>query len=256
MKTTFVTTSNVRKFLGALDALDRRGSPEACWMLLTSPAGLGKTTTVHWWAMRSRAVYLRAKVGWTPAEAMADLVTELGGSVTRRKAAHLTEQATALVAAGDPPRAIVIDEVEHCLGNVRVLEAFRDISDVVWGTVICVGMPGVRERIQRHEQISSRITQVVEFAESSDADIALLAADLAGVALAPDLIAQIQTASRGRNRLIMDALAAIERHVRRHRPSDERDGLPLVSAAHVAGVELCNDWRVRARRASETGARA
>lgn len=255
MKTAFVTTSNVRRFLSGLDALERRGSPEACWLLLTSPAGLGKTTTVHWWAMHTRAIYLRAKVGWTPAEAMADLVNELGGSVVRRKAAQLTEQATALVGAGDPPRAIVIDEVEHCLNNIRVLEAFRDISDIVWGPVIVVGMPGVKERIQRHEQISSRITQVVEFAEASDADVDLLAAELAGVALAPDLLAQIQALSRGRNRLIMDAMAAIERHVRRNRPTTERDGLPLVTLADLDGIELCNDWRVRARRASETGAR-
>ena len=249
MRTAFAHTTNVVKFLGGLSALQHRGAGEASWLLVTGLPGLGKSDTVQWWAVQQGAIYLRAKATWTPAEALADLLLELRVQPTSRQGSKLWAQAYGALTAGGAPKAIVIDEVEHCLSNVRILEAFRDFSDLTEITVVLVGMERVKALIQRHEQISSRITQVVEFAPASAEDVQTLAEALTDYALATDVVAEILRASDGRNRIILDALAAIERYCGRNRPAEQADnGRPLVTLAHIGDLKLCHDWRTRTRR--------
>lgn len=256
MKHAFAHTSNVMKFLGGLSALKNRGAGEASWLLLTGLPGLGKSETVQWWAVQHGAVYLRAKANWTPAEALQELLIELRVQPTSRQGSKLWAQAYgALTAPGAPP-AIVIDEVEHGLHNIKILESFRDFSDVTEITVVLVGMEKVKALIQRHEQIASRITQVIEFLPASADDVQTLAHALTDYMLDADVLAEILRASDGRNRIILDALATIERFCGRNRPTIQApNGRPLVTLAHLAGEKLCHDWRTRTRRPA-TGVQA
>lgn len=255
MRTAFAHTTNVVKFLGGLSALQHRGAGEASWLLVTGLPGLGKSDTVQWWAVQQGAIYLRAKATWTPTEALRDLLAELRIQPTSQQASKLWAQAYGALAGPAAARAIVIDEVEHCLGNIRILEAFRDFSDLVELTVVLVGMERVKSLIQRHEQISSRITQVVEFAPASADDVRTLAESLTDYALADDVVAEILRTSDGRNRIILDALASIERHCGRNRPTEQSSsGRPLVTRAHLGDLKLCHDWRTRTRRPAAAGA--
>jgi hypothetical protein len=239
MKNQFATTSNVERFLAAMAALKHRGASEASWILLTGLPGLGKTELVEWWALRHDAIYLRAKAAWTPRSAMIELAEKLG-IAPARTSVDLFGQILSVL--GRTPAPVVVDEIEHCLRDAKVLEIFRDLSDLTEIPVVVVGMDAVRTQIQRYEQISSRIHQVVDILPAIPADVRLMAETLVEVPLvwADDLIHKIHVESEGRYRLIMDALAEIERQAK-------RNGLTAVNAADFP-QKLTHDWRVRAMR--------
>jgi len=240
MKKVFAITSNAQRFLSGMAALEKRGAREACWLSVTGPAGLGKSLLVQWYAGQYDGVYLRAKTSWTSRSALAELVTELGQAPARRQD-ELFAQALGML--GRDPRIVILDEVEHCLHDIKVLETFRDLSDLCECPIVIVGMEAVKARIQRHEQISSRITQVVDFLPASIEDVRIMAETLTDLRYADDLIAKIHAESEGRYRLIMDALAEVERHAR-------RNGLTEVAAVHFP-QRLTHDWRLRTRRAAK-----
>ncbi|MFN6984220.1 MAG: ATP-binding protein, partial [Rhizobium oryzihabitans] len=77
MKNTFVETSNVKRFLSALSALEDRGAQEACLAVVDGEPGLGKTTTLKNWVAQSGWVYLRAKKEWKSGWMMNELLEAL-----------------------------------------------------------------------------------------------------------------------------------------------------------------------------------
>ncbi|MDG4552854.1 MAG: ATP-binding protein [Candidatus Competibacter sp.] len=239
MKNIFAVTSNAERFIGAIRALENRGAAESTWVLLTGVPGLGKTELAEWWALTEDAVYLRAKAAWTPRAAQLELAERLGIAPSRGNAELFGQILSTL---GRNPTAIVIDEVEHCLRDAKVLEVFRDLSDLLEIPIVIVGMDAVRTKIQRHEQISSRIHQVVDFLPATLADVRIMAETLVELPLRwhDDLIEKICVESEGRYRLIMDALAVVERQAK-------RGGATAVHAADFP-ERLTHDWRLRVSR--------
>ena len=78
MKKVFVKNiSNYERFRTGISAVETRGATEASLMLVTGPAGYGKSQTVDQWAVSSGAAYLRAKVEWTPSYFMRELAETL-----------------------------------------------------------------------------------------------------------------------------------------------------------------------------------
>lgn len=244
MKNQFAMTSNVQRFLGAMTALKQRGAAEASWVLLTGLPGLGKTELVEWWALHHDALYLRAKSAWTPKACLAELAERLGIAPARTTQDLFAQILSVL---GRTPTPLVIDEIEHCLRDAKVLEVFRDLSDLTEIPVVIVGMDAVRTQVQRFEQISSRIHQVVDFLPATPDDVRIMAETLVEPALRwhDDLIAKIHAESEGRYRLIMDALAAIERAVSRGQAREVR--------AADFPEKLTHDWRLRVSRKAKTG---
>lgn len=244
MKNQFAMTSNVQRFLGAMAALKQRGAAEASWVLLTGLPGLGKTELVEWWALHHDAIYLRAKTTWTPKACLVELAERLGIAPARTKQDLFAQ---ILGVLGRTPTPLVVDEVEHCLRSIEVLEVFRDLSDLTEIPIIIVGMDAVRTKIQPHEQISGRIHQVVDFLPATPDDVRIMAETLVEPSLTwlDDLIQKIHAESEGRYRLIMDALAEVERHAKRNQ-------LTQVSAADFPH-KLTHDWRLRVSRKAKTG---
>ncbi|MFZ1327027.1 MAG: AAA family ATPase [Candidatus Contendobacter sp.] len=239
MKTHFTPTSNAQRFLAAIAALKQRGATEASWVLLTGKPGLGKTELIEWWSLHHGAIYLRAKATWTARAVLLELAEKLGIAPARSKNDLFRQVLTALV---HNPLPLAVDEIEHSLRDASVLEVFRDLSDLTEIPIVIVGMDAVRTKIQRHEQISSRIHQVVDFFPATLEDIRQMAESLVELPLtwADDLIAKISRESEGRHRLVMDALAAIEREAK-------RSHMTHVSAADFP-QSLTHDWRLRTPR--------
>lgn len=77
MRNVFVETSNVSRFLTALDNLSQRGAEEACLVVVDGAPGLGKTTTLKHWVAQTGSIYLRAKKEWTPNWFMSELLESL-----------------------------------------------------------------------------------------------------------------------------------------------------------------------------------
>ena len=245
MKNVFARTSNVERLLSAMAALRQRGATEASWVLLTGLPGLGKTELVEWWALHHDALYLRAKSAWTPKASLVELAERLGIAPARTTQDLFAQILSVL---GRTPTPLVVDEIEHCLRDAKVLEVFRDLSDLTEIPVVIVGMDAVRTQIQRFEQISSRIHQVVDFLPATPEDVRIMAEAMLDPIMPwhPEMIAKIHAESEGRYRLIMDALSEIEREAKRNNDREVR--------ASDFPHKLTHDWRLRVtRKSSKTG---
>lgn len=237
MKKVFVKNiSNYERFRTGISAVETRGASEASLMLVSGPAGYGKSQTVDQWAVANGAAYLRAKVEWTPSYFMRELAETLKLD-SRGRAKDVFGRIAGVLGGQQIP--LVIDEVEHCLRNgAEVLEAIRDLSDLTEVMVILVGMDEVQAKIARHLQISSRIAKVVEFHPATPEDVSEICRQLAEVTIAPDLIAEIHRQSGGRVREVMNAIATVEQ-------TAQRNGNSAVSLQDMAGQVLTHDWQAR-----------
>ena len=237
MKRAFVKNiSNYERFRTGISAVETRGATEASLMLLTAPAGFGKSRTVDHWAMQNNAACLRAKVDWTPRYFMAELAEALKLD-SRGRAKELFGRIVGVLADQQIP--LVIDEVEHCLRHgADVLEAVRDLSDHTEVIVVLVGMEQVQPRIARHAQISSRIAKVVELGPATAEDVGEVCKQLAEVKIEASLVQEIHRQSTGRVREVINAIATVEQAAR-------RNGKNKVTLQDMAGQVLTHDWQAR-----------
>lgn len=245
MKKIFVKNiSNYERFRTGISAVEKRGATEASLMLVTGPAGYGKSQTVEKWAVdSSNAAYLRAKVEWTPRYFMTELAETLKID-SRGRAKDIFGRIAGVLGGQQIP--LVIDEVEHCLRDgAQVLEAIRDLSDLTEVMVILVGMDQVQAKIARYAQISSRIAKVVEFGPATLEDVGEFCKQLAEVSIATDLVAEIHRQSAGRVREIMNAIATVEQ-------TAKRNGNTSASLQDMAGQVLTHDWQARRPRVVRT----
>ena len=244
MKKIFVKNiSNYERFRTGISAVETRGATEASLMLVTAPAGYGKSQTVDQWAVANGAAYLRAKVEWTPRYFMTELAETLKLD-SRGRAKDIFGRIAGVLGGQQIP--LVIDEVEHCLrDSAQVLEAIRDLSDLTEVIVILVGMDQVQAKIARHAQISSRIAKVVEFHPATLEDVAEFCKQLSEVEIGSDLVAEILRQSAGRVREIMNAIATVEQTAR-------RNGKASASLQDMAGQVLTHDWQARRPRVVAT----
>lgn len=237
MKKVFVKNiNNYERFRTGISSVETRGATEASLMLVTGPAGFGKSQTVDQWAISNGAAYLRAKVEWTPRYFMTELAETLKLD-SRGRAKDVFGRIAGVLGSQQIP--LVIDEVEHCLRDgAQVLEAIRDLSDLTEVIVILVGMDQVQAKIARHAQISSRIAKVVEFYPASLDDVTEFCKQLSEVTIAPDLVVEIHRQSGGRVREIMNAIATVEQTAKRNGNSDAK-------LQDMTGMVLTHDWQAR-----------
>lgn len=238
MLNNFVKTGNVDRFLDAIGATEDRGAREASLMLAEGDAGLGKSRTGAWWAAQHDAIHIRIKAAATPHWVLADIVRELGNTAPAHTCEKLFAQAVGILAK--EPRPIVVDEVENALGDIKVIETIRDLSDILDLTVVMIGREYVQGKLRRHRQIWTRIAAVAHFEPATSADVEKCCKELSEVEIAKDLQAEILRQSEGHIRQIVKAIANLERIARRHNAR-------AMTLEMVKGLNLTHD-RVNGRR--------
>ena len=238
MKTAFAPTENYERLLAAAARVEARVAREAGIVLVTGPAGYGKTSSVRRFAVQQNALYLRAKTFWTPRVFLSALVKELGGEPGHRRD-RLFDQAIDLLSR-ETPRPIVIDEADHLARDVHALESARDISDTLENIVLLVGMDRLQRRIAHFPQVFSRVAEAVEFQPATLEDVTALAKTLSEIPIAEDLAQRIHKESQGRVRLILNALGRAEQHGLTNR-------LKLVASADLNGRPLIEEFKPRDR---------
>lgn len=237
MKNIYAELDNTTRFLAGLSHVQHRGAREACLMLVTSEPGYGKSETLRWYAThQGNAIYLRAKAGWRPHWFLRELLDELGIAAERTTEQMFRQALRALMTR---PCPLIIDEIEHCLSDHKLMESIRDISDLALSPVVMVGMQDAETKIKRFPQIGSRLACIVEFQPTSMSDLKTAACVLLeGVTLSQDLLDRIQKETAGRMRLVMNALATCEHAAKLKKVSK-------LTAADVANLELAHDWQAR-----------
>lgn len=238
MKNLFVKTENYAAFTAAFGGVKKRGAREAGILLVAGEPGLGKSRAVEHWSSHSRANYLRANKDWTPRQFMNALASVIVVDANCNPDALFARIVQKFQALENPP--LVIDECQFCLANdAAVLEKARDFSDLCLNEVVLVaGRGDTAKRIAtRHPQLSSRIHSVVEFKPASLKDAAAMCGNLSdGVNIAPDAVAEIHRQSRGRMRLIVNAISKCEE-------IGIANGLTTINAKAIKDFTLCEEWQ-------------
>lgn len=206
----FVKTSNVARFLGAVESTANRGAPEASWTLVTGDAGHGKSKTGARWAVDNKAIHIRLKAAVTPIWLLHELANEVGEKAPANNCKKAWSQVYDQLVRS--PRPIVLDEVENALhANAKCLDVIRDFTDLLEVPVVLIGREWVPSQLQRHRQIWSRISAAAVFSAATLDDVTLLRSELCECSVADGVDAEILRQSRGFVREIMNALSVVER---------------------------------------------
>lgn len=237
MRKQFVKTENYSRFVAAVRAVEQRGAAEAGMLLLHGLPGLGKSHTADRWAVETGAVFLRAKVDWSPRYFLRDLAATLrtvdptgtNQQLFTRLLDHLART----------QQSLVIDEAEFCLSNgAQVLEKIRDISDYAEITVVLIGMERIQRMLAKYGQIHSRIAQAVEFTPATAADVHYACNLLSEVPMSEAMCAEVYRLSGGKMRDVLNIVANVERIAK-------ESGLEKADVTHFQGVALGIDWASR-----------
>ena len=211
-------------------------------MVVDGEPGLGKSAMVHWWAVQTGAVFLRAKKEWTPRWMLRELLQELRVTpdhsfekMYRRTLTELGDRAR-LKESEDGTFAVMIDEADHICRRGQLLETLRDLSDLLEIPFILVGMGRIRDSLVRFPQVASRIGQLVEFKAASLYDVRHMVATLCEVPVKEELVALLHQAAQGRFREVKEGIKSIERVGLRNKGRE-------MGLAEMAGRVLLNDRR-------------
>lgn len=186
--------------------------------------GLGKTTGLTWYGVKTNAVYVRALQVWTPSAMLTSIAHELGIVLPRdlAKAVHLIVQHLS-----QQNRTLMIDEADYVVEKRKLLNTLRDLHDLAATPLILVGMRDFVRKLKAatdQRQFTGRVAFELEFEKLDADDTALLAKTLLpALKLDHELQAKLHEVCDGSARLVSVGLQRIEKFAK------ER-GLKIVTA--------------------------
>jgi DNA transposition AAA+ family ATPase len=233
MNNVFVKTKNVLRSIELIDNLRERGSGVPGFGLIYSEPGLGKTETCTWFVGRkgSNAAYVRAKAAISHRWFFEMIVNALGAAPFYRFS-DLFKQASDLLLETDA--MLIIDEVDFCCHDSKVLESLRDLHDECGNTILLIGMGSVDKKLMRHRHFFSRIGQIYRFQALDEEDIAIAARELCEYTLSDEACNTLASVADGSFRSLKIIINHLEVLAR-------RNSLKEIDAAHITNL----DWRAK-----------
>jgi replication-associated recombination protein RarA len=227
MKKGFVHTENFKRLAEAQKVVARRGAREAGLVIIQGPYGVGKSELCERWAAENGAVFVRCKETWTKRGRNQEVQARIIGKLAVDMA------------------PLMLDEADHLIrSTASLLEVVRDITDITGTMCFLVGMDRFGQKVARYEHIASRVARVVDFHLLSLADVkaavdakASLGDKHESPALPMDdvVITAIADQSKGRMRLVLNAIANIEQWA-------QANSWKKVTGEHVKGKQLCVEF--------------
>lgn len=228
MKKVFAKTSNVTRFVAAVNRLSNCGERIPKMMLMYGRYGTGRTETAYWYiAQNPDAIYIRSLSNMTSRWLLASIIGELGeepyGQISK-----LWEQLNSLLL--EKKRILFFDEIDYLARDSRVIETLRDIHDVTGTPIVFIGMEHAEKKLMRYKHLFDRFSEILKFEELNESDLSTVADTLCEVKITDDAIKYLYN----------------EREVRRFRPLitaiykaegiARANTLKEVTAAHLRGV--------------------
>lgn len=233
MKRHYVKTANHQRFAAGISAVENRGSPEACILLLTGAPGTGKSTTVDHWASDRDAIYLEGMPGMS-ITFVRDYLADQTGVPAGAKFAEYKAMVAHFKRSGQP---IILDEAQHGLANkAECIEYLRRIAEQAGVILVLVCHTSERFRFaeDRLAHIATRISDAPVLLPASMDDCAAYLTELCEVKVDEAVVKQVFEQSRGRYRLMANAGRTLEL-------IGAKLGKTSLAGADVKGISLCED---------------
>lgn len=221
MRAKICMTANFKAMAAAQSAATGRDAGLPGIILVYGEAGRGKTCITKNLAVKTGACFTTSLPFWGTNAMLGAICEELALKPTGRNAAMFDSIARELTIR---PRSIFLDEADCIADRKELLETLRILSDLTAVPLVLIGMGEFRMKMMRRPQIARRVLREVDFRPSTLDDSRLIAAELAEVKIADDLVEAIQRKSRGSAGLFVKEIAAVEGFCRRR-------GLKQIAAA-------------------------
>lgn len=233
MRKLYVKTSNWTVFEAAVQAVEDSGSDEARIMLLTSDPGCGKTAAVDRFGSDVNAIYLQGMPGMTVTFTTDYLADRLGVKESR----SYDKFNGILSKLADNHTPIILDEAQHAAeGKAKPLEYLRRVSEQAGVMLILVCHTREKNLFTEHKMahINTRITAKPEFRPADIEDAYAYMNALCEVGFDEEVVKRVLDQSRGRYRIINNAIKTIERLAKVKQ-------VDVVTGDMVGKLRLCED---------------
>lgn len=233
MKQHYVKTSNHHRFMAAVSAVETRGSPEACILLLTGAPGTGKSCTVDKWGSDNDAILIEGIPGMGVTY-VRDYLAHQTGVAERRRFAQDKGFVDHFKRTGQP---IILDEAQHGLPDkAACIEYLRRVCEQAKTMLVLVCHTSEKYRFgeERLAHIATRVTAAPTLQLAGVEDVAAYLAELCEVAADAEVVRLVHEHSGGRYRLLANAGRTLEAIA-------AKKGLKQLAAADVKGIRLCED---------------
>lgn len=233
MKQHFVETSNHRRFMAGVTAVENRGSPEACILLLSGAPGTGKSCTVDNWGAKRDAIHMEGVPGMSLAF-IRDYLADQTGIIGKGKFAQYKAMVDFFRVSRQP---IILDEAQHGLPNkAECIEYLRRMAEQANTMLVMICHTSERYRFSedRLAHIATRVSAAPKLETANLDDCAIYLNELCEVRVDAGIVKQVFEHSNGRYRLMSNAGRTLEAIA-------SKKGVTELIAADIKGVRLCED---------------
>jgi len=241
MRHHFVKTSNHHLFMAAVAAVENRGSPEACILLLSGEPGTGKSCTVDNWGADFDGVYLEGIPGMS-LSFLRDYLADQTGVIGRKKFDQYKGVVEFFRANRQP---IILDEAQHGLPNkAECIEYLRRVAEQANTLLVLVCHTSEKHRFgeSRLAHVATRVSAAPELKPATVEDCASYLTELCEVQTDMSVARLVFEQSRGRYRLINNACRTLE-------VISGKMGKAELTASDIKGIRLCEDAMKSLKRA-------
>lgn len=192
---TIANINNLSLVTVAMDKLVNRQDGLPGLGVLYGPSGFGKTTATVAVANQTHAYYLQLRSVWSKKTLLEKVCFEMGVPAARTTAGCLDVICEQLAASQRP---LIIDEADHLVSKMGMVELVRDIYEGSQAPVMLVGEEMLPNKLKRFERFHGRVLTWVPAQAVSEADAVLLAKVYAPqVQIEPDLIRHLVQIAHG-----------------------------------------------------------
>ena len=183
-------------------------------VVMSSPAGYGKSVAAANMSMKHNGIYVECKKAWTAKDLMRNIAKACGIPLPKRSTTTEIQEyiCDTLCDIGDigTQRPLIIDDA-HYLVNSDKIDYIKDIHNGC-GTypILLIGEDSLDKNLERNQAMNSRVIEWVRALPANLADVQLLVSLYApDITISEDLIHHLHSVTKGNVRYIVNNIERI-----------------------------------------------